>query len=132
KAHAEGVEAEISAHPLPGLDLSFAGSLLSSKFDSTIRDGAGNVIAGIRSGNRLPTVPKYQFAAAATYGTRFSSDAEWYVNANVQRIGNRYTQPGDQEPGAGTFNFIFFDPRTGAYGTSTQNIGSLRLPAYTL
>ena len=34
KAHAEGIEAELSVHPLVGLDLSFAGSLLNSKFGS--------------------------------------------------------------------------------------------------
>ena len=36
KAHAEGIEAELSIHPLVGLDLSFAGSLLNSKFDSSV------------------------------------------------------------------------------------------------
>jgi iron complex outermembrane receptor protein len=131
KAHSKGVEAEFSAHPLPGLDLTFAGSVLNSEFDSTLMLG-GNVVAGIRKGNRLPTVPKYQLAATATYGTRLTSNSEWYVNGSVQRIGNRFTQPGDQEPGAGTFNFIFYDLATGAFGTSTQNFGSLRLPAYTL
>ena len=35
KAHAQGVEAEFAVHPLPGLDFSFAGSVLNSKFDST-------------------------------------------------------------------------------------------------
>ncbi len=99
KAHAQGIEAEISAHPLEGLDLSFAGSLLSSKFDSSVTSG-GVVVEGIRKGNRLPTVPKYQFAATATYGTRFSSNADWYVTGSVQRVGNRYTQPSDQEPAA--------------------------------
>lgn len=133
KAHAEGIEAELSAHPLPGLDLSFAGSVLSSKFDSTLVDGSGNVIAGIRKGNRLPTVPKYQFAATATYGTRLNANSEWYINGSVQRVGNRYTQPGDQEPGAAIFNSIYFDPVTGRYSRGTPtNFGTLQLPAYTL
>ena len=62
---------------------------------------AGRVIGGIRKGNRLPTVPKFQIAAIATYGRAFNDNADWYVNGSVQHIGNRFTQPGDQEPGAG-------------------------------
>jgi iron complex outermembrane receptor protein len=131
KAHSDGVEAEIAVHPLPGLDLSFAGSLLSSKFDSTLTLG-GNVIAGIRDGNRLPTVPKYQFAATANYEQPMGPASRWFVNASVQRVGNRFTQPGDQEAGASSFNFIFFDPVTEAFGTNTRDFGSLKLPPYTL
>ena len=131
KAHSNGVEAEFAVRPLPGLDLSLAGSLLDSKFDSTLTLG-GNVIAGIRDGNRLPTVPRYQFAATANYEQPFGAASRWFVNGSVQRVGNRYTQPGDQEAGAGTFNFIFFDPATNAFGTNTRNFGSLKLPPYTL
>ena len=101
KAHSEGVEAEFSAHPMPGLDLSLRRQLaqLQVRFDRSISPGA-RVENGIRKGNRLPTVPKYQIAATANYGTRFNSDSDWYVNGSVQRIGNRFTQPSDQEPGA--------------------------------
>jgi iron complex outermembrane receptor protein len=138
KAHAKGIEAEFAIHPVEGFDLSFAGSLLNSEFDSTIANPVLASRTGIRNGNRLPTVPKYQFAATATYGTRFSSNSEWYVNGSVQRIGSRFTQPGDQEPGAGSFTAaggnpaIFFDPVTGAFGTADNIIGSLKLPPYTL
>jgi iron complex outermembrane receptor protein len=132
KAHSQGVEAELSLHPTPGLDLSFAGSVLSSKFDSTVTSGAGTVIGGIRAGNRLPTVPKYQFAVTANYGAALTQNADWYVNASVQRIGNRITQPSDQEPGAGLFALTYFDPATGASGVVPTDIGSLELPAYTL
>ena len=132
KAHSKGIEAEFSAHPIEGLDLSLAGSLLNSEFDSTVIGGSPPaVIGGIREGNRLPTVPKYTIAAAATYGTRFSSDAEWYVNGSVQRIGNRFTQPSDQEP-AGTKGLTFFDPVTGLSGVVPTVLGTFKLPAYTL
>ena len=135
KAHAEGLEAELALHPLAGLDLSFAGSLLNSKFGSSVVDSSGAVIEGIRKGNRLPTVPKYQFAATANYEQPFSATGHWYVNASVQRIGNRFTQPSDQEDNlllAGTNGALFFDPVTGAFGTRTVDYGILRLPAYTL
>jgi iron complex outermembrane receptor protein len=132
KAHSKGIEAELSVHPLTGLDLSFAGSVLNSKFDSSVTTLAGAIIAGIRNGNRLPTVPKYQFAASANYSAPFNSSSDWYVNANIQRIGNRLTQPGDQEPGAGIFGLTFFDPVTGTSGVVPTDVGSLTLPAYTL
>lgn len=135
KAHSDGIEAELSARPIPGLDVSLAGSLLNSKFDSSVVTAGATptVIAGIRDGNRLPTVPKYTIAATATYGQRFNANADWYVNGSVQRIGSRFTQPSDQEPGAGVFDSLFFDPRTGAFGDRPNtNFGSLRLPAYTL
>ena len=36
KAHTQGVEAEVSVSPLPGLDLSVAGSFIEAEFDSTL------------------------------------------------------------------------------------------------
>src|SRR5207237_5746638 len=92
KAHSTGLEAEFSARPVPGLDVSLAGSWIDSKFDSTINNTVLASRTGIRDGNRLPTVPRYQFAASATYGSRFSGDADWYMTASVQRIGNRWSQ----------------------------------------
>jgi len=138
KAHSTGIEAEFSAHPMVGLDLSLAGSYIDSKFDSTIANPILASRTGIRDGNRLPTVPKYQIAATATYGTRFNSVSDWYVTGSVQRVGSRFTQPGDQEPGAGVFTnlgdnpSVFFDPATNAFGIRDTDIGSLKLPAYTL
>jgi iron complex outermembrane receptor protein len=137
KAHAEGIEAEFSVQPLVGLDLSFAGSLLNSKFGSSVISN-GAVVEGIRKGNRLPTVPKYQFAVSANYETRLNSTANWYANASVQQVGSRYTQPGDQEdnllnaaasPPNGA---LFFDPVTNAFGQRTIDYGTFKLPAYTL
>lgn len=142
KAHAKGIEAEFVIRPLAGLDLSFAGSITDAKFDSSVTTAddpttpaneGGVVIAGIRDGNRLPTVPKYQFAATAGYTHRLTDSLEWFTTASVQRVGNRFTQPGDQEPGAAVIpNALFFDPGTGAFGSGVNDFGSFRLPAYTL
>src|SRR5204863_1407720 len=45
----------------------------------------------------------------------------------------RIGEPGDQVPGAGLItNALFFDPVTGAYGSGVNDLGSLRLPAYTI
>jgi iron complex outermembrane receptor protein len=132
KAHTMGLEAELSVRPLTGLSLSLAGSLIEAEFDSDVTNTAGGIIAGMRNGNRLPTVPKFQFAATATYSQRMGRTAEWFVSGSFQHVGNRYTQPGDQEPGAGTFNFYFYNLGSGTFGRSVQDFGSLRLPAYDL
>jgi iron complex outermembrane receptor protein len=72
-------------------------------------------------------------AATATYGQRLSSNAEWYVTASYQHVGNRYGEPADQEPGAGLVgNALWYDPETGLSGEGINDIGSLRLPSYNL
>ncbi|MEM0986522.1 MAG: TonB-dependent receptor [Pseudomonadota bacterium] len=96
-AHTAGVEAELGWSPAPGLDLTFAGNVQEAEFDSTVRDGGGNIIGGIESGNRLPSVPETQFAAAGTY--TFDPgfvEADAFVSGSVQFIGSRITQPSDQ------------------------------------
>jgi len=137
KAHTTGVEGEFSVTPLEGLDLSLAGSYVSSEFDSTVDNAELANRTGIREGNRLPSVPKFQVAATVNYGQRFGDNADWYVNASWQHVGDRYTQPGDQE----RFNEVFivgsngmawFDPVTGDAGQENFDWGSLKLPSYDL
>ena len=128
KAHTRGLEAEINVRPLAGLDLSFAGSLVEAEFDTTLREDLA-VATGIRDGNRLPSVPKYQFATSATYGSRFADSGDWFVTTSVQRLGSRYTQPADQERNPRTF--VSGLPFRGATGTGATVI-DLKLPAYTL
>jgi iron complex outermembrane receptor protein len=131
KAHTTGVEAEFSLSPMPGFDVSFAGSYVTAKFDSSVPEPLATR-TGIRDGNRLPTVPKFQMAATATYGQRWNDNAEWYATGSVQHVGDRYTQPGDQEEANQIFNFLFYDRSTGIFGSSTQDFGSLKLPSYNL
>lgn len=96
KAHSQGLEAEFSMRPAPGLDLSLNGSLISAKFDSTVSTALG-VVPGLRKGNRLPTVPKFQMSANAAYERPIMSNADLLLTASFQHIGNRYTMPDDQE-----------------------------------
>jgi iron complex outermembrane receptor protein len=130
KAHTKGVEFELSGSPVQGLDLSVAGSLLEAEFDSTVTSGTGAVIGGIREGNRLPSVPKFQIAASATYTAPINdSGTEAFFSASVQHVGNRFTQPSDQEDNPRTF-------RSGlAFGGATGNepvVLDLKLPDYQL
>ncbi|MBS0481900.1 MAG: TonB-dependent receptor [Proteobacteria bacterium] len=134
KAHSEGIEVEISTRPLSGFELSLNGSYINSKFDSSVV-AADNVtvIAGMRKGNRLPTVPKFQMAATVGYTAKLSDGLDWTTTASFQHVGNRYTQPGDQEPGSGSFTgSIWYNPATNTYGTGAYNFGSYLLPSYNL
>src|SRR4029450_8687855 len=100
---------DLAVTPLRRLDLSLARSYVSAEFDSTLAtdptdpDDDLTVATCIRAGNRLPTVPKFQVAATASYTDRFGHSGDWYVNASVQHVGTRYTQPADQEHNPRTF-----------------------------
>jgi outer membrane receptor protein involved in Fe transport len=127
KAHTMGIEAELSISPAPGLDLSINGSVLEAKFDSDVTTTAGVVIAGIRDGNRLPTVPNFQLSASASYTFPVADGADAYVGASYQHVGSRYTQPSDQENNPRAFvSGLAFGGATGA-GVTTVD---LKLPAY--
>ena len=126
-AHTMGIEAELSWEPVEGLDLSINGSLVEAEFDSDVTTTAGVIIAGIREGNRLPSVPNFQMSAAASYSWPVMDAAEAYIGASFQHVGSRYTQPSDQEN----------NPRTFAHGlpfngapANAATVLDLRLPSY--
>jgi iron complex outermembrane receptor protein len=130
KAHTQGLEFELAAEPTPGLGLSLAGSLLEAEFDSTVVDGTGAVLGGIREGNRLPSVPKFQIAANAAYSFPVEAfGGEGYVSASLQHVGSRYTQPSDQENNPRSF--VSGLPFGGASGANAT-IVDLKLPSYEL
>jgi iron complex outermembrane recepter protein len=129
KAHTQGVEFELGVQPTDGLDFGISGSLLSAKFDSTVVSGTGAVLAGIRDGNRLASVPKFQISANASYSFPVSNEARVVVTTSVQHVGNRFTQPSDQENNPRSF--VSGLPFGGASGTNAT-IVNLRLPSYQL
>jgi iron complex outermembrane receptor protein len=130
KAHTMGVEFELSARPMQGLDLTLSGSLLEAEFDSTLLTATGAVIEGIQKGNRLPSVPKFQLSAGASYSFPLgASGAEGFFGASVQHVGARYTQPGDQVNNPRTFRSGL--PFGGATGTDATVL-DLKLPDYQL
>jgi outer membrane receptor protein involved in Fe transport len=130
-AHTAGVEFEVGANPSDSLYLSVAGSFLNAEFDSTVRDGDGNVIAGLEDGNRLASVPEFQIAASGeyTFPLDWFGGAEGYVTGTVHHVGDRYTQPSDQVPGAG--DFVSGLPYGGATGDEVTTV-DLNLDAYTI
>ncbi len=131
EAHTMGVEFELAAQAAEGLDLALSGSLLESEFDSTVVDGTGAVLGGIRDGNRLPSVPKFQISASATYSYPIDllGGGDAVFTASFQHIGSRFTQPSDQENNPRSFvSGLAFGGATGAQAT----IVDLKLPDYQL
>jgi iron complex outermembrane recepter protein len=127
KAHSQGVEFEVSGTLADVFDLSFSGTVNDAKFDSTVRDGTGTVIGAIRDGNRLPSVPQLTLALSGTYNIPLDNGANAFVGATVQHIGNRFTQPSDQENNPRSFTSRL--PFGGATGTAATVV-DLKLPAY--
>jgi iron complex outermembrane receptor protein len=127
KAHTMGLEFELSAEPVEGLSIALNGSLVEAEFDSTVVDGTNTVIAGLREGNRLPSVPKFQISASASYAFPVAEDAEGYVGASVQHVGSRFTQSSDQENNPRSF--VSGLPFAGATGAGATVV-DLRLPSY--
>lgn len=130
-AHTAGVEFEVGVQPSEFLELSIAGSILESQFDSTVRDGTGAILVGIEDGNRLASVPEFQFAATGSYyfPTELFGGSEGFATLTVHHVGDRITQPGDQVPGAGQFTSgLPFGGATGAELT----VVDLELDPYTI
>ncbi|HEX6377001.1 MAG TPA: TonB-dependent receptor [Allosphingosinicella sp.] len=129
-AHTMGVEFELTARPTQGLDLSIAGSLVEAEFDETRLKQNGQVLEGIRDGNRLPSVPKFQLAASAFYTFPLGEGGdEAYIGATFQHVGTRFTQPGDQENNPRTF--VHGLPFGGAPAGASTTL-DLKLPDYQL
>ncbi|HST37439.1 MAG TPA: TonB-dependent receptor [Allosphingosinicella sp.] len=127
-AHTMGLEFELTARPVHGLELSLAGSVIEAEFDETRLKQNGQVLEGIREGNRLASVPNFQVAASAYYSFPLGEGGdEAYVGATFQHVGTRFTQPGDQENNPRTF--VHGLPFNGA-PANASTVLDLRLPSY--
>ncbi len=127
-AHSMGVEFELGLRPAEGLELSLAGSVIEAEFDTTL-PGALTAATGIRDGNRLPSVPKFQIAATGSYEWPLSDAMDGVITASVQHVGTRFTQPADQENNPRTF--VHGLPFGGAPAGSATTL-NLELPSYQL
>jgi len=137
KARSQGLEIELTAAPSSNFDFSLSASYADSELRSTLTstDAAGHVtvVSGIKSGNRLPTVPKFQVAASATYQRQIRTNWLGYATATYQHTGSRFTQIGDQDTGFGTVNLLSFAPNTiGGPLTASTFTFDPELPAYDL
>ncbi len=136
KARSQGVEVEFEYAPIVAWDFAISATKLNAELSSTLTStnaaGQTSVVAGIEKGNRLPTVPEFQMAAASTFRWT-TSRLGGYVTGVYQHIGSRYTQIGDQAAGFGVVNLNSFAPNNigGPFtqGTFTFNP---KLPDYDL
>ncbi len=125
-AESTGIEFELAAAPSSNFDFAISASYTDSELQS---EAAGN-ISGISPGNRLPTVPEFQGAAAATYQWFLPNDRLRYITAVFQHVGSRYTQVGDFADGFGTVDMLTFPGVIG--GPLTQQFFTFNpeLPSY--
>jgi iron complex outermembrane receptor protein len=135
KARSRGFEAEFEAAPNPHVDFaistSYNDATMRSTLTSTDASGAVTVVSGIEEGRRLPTVPEFQLAGAATYQWELKPGSQAYVTGIYQHIGSRYTQVGDDE--LGTLDLLSFGANTiGGPLTATTYRYDPLLPAYDL
>src|SRR3546814_11148743 len=79
-----------------------SGSLIEAEFDTTLPEPLATA-TGIREGNRLPTVPEFQLSASGSYEWAIADVADAYVSVAYTHVGNRFTQPADQENNPRTF-----------------------------
>jgi iron complex outermembrane receptor protein len=74
-------------------------------------------------------VPKFQISANARYSYPVAEKALGFVGATVQYVGDRYTQPSDQENNPRSFvSGLAYGGATGAGAT----VLNLNLPSYTV
>jgi iron complex outermembrane recepter protein len=133
KARSMGVDVELEAAPTRNFDFTLSGSYddarLQSTLTSTDANGTVSIVSGIRSGARLPSVPKLKFAAAATWQWEVRTGYLAYVTAVNQFVGTRYTQVGDED--LGTLALPPFGATTpGAPYSATVFTYNPKLPAY--
>lgn len=98
KARSQGVEVEFTATPTDNLDFSVSAGFNDSELRSTILS-AGQPVSGMAAGNRLPSVPRVQVSAAATYQVQVSQGSRAFVTASYQHVGSRLTEIGDHGTG---------------------------------
>ena len=136
-ARSTGLELEITGQPSGVFDYaisaSYADSKLGSTLTSTSADGTTSVVSGIEKGNRLPTVPKFQAAVAATYRWE-AGDWAGYLTGAFQHVGSRFTQIGDLVPGFGRVDLLALNATNPIGGPLTQTTFTFdpEMPAYDL
>ena len=136
RARSSGIELELGASPNEHLDLSLNASLNNGQIRSTLTstDASNNVtvVSGIEAGNRLPSVPRVQGSAAATYRWGLIRGARPFLSAAVRHVGSRYTLIDDLADGYGRVPLTALPETIGGPLTQSTFDFNPELPAYTL
>ena len=133
KARSQGVEAEITLSPDQHWDFALSAAFNNGKLGSDLKDGSGNIISGIKSGNRLPAALQAQASGAITYGWLLAAGSRADISGSFSYNGSRYTLIDDEASGAGTVNLNSFGAHT-IGGPLTQSTFTYKplLPGYGL
>ena len=126
-ARSVGLEAELNTTLTDNFSLSASASYNESELTSDVKNSAGGVLQALRSGNRLPTVPKFQSAVSVDYVRPLKNGATAFGNATWQYVGDRITQIADQENNPRTVTLF----TTGA-PTVSSLVFPLDLPSYSV
>ncbi|MEX1243201.1 MAG: TonB-dependent receptor [Thermoanaerobaculia bacterium] len=136
KARSIGGEVEFAAAVSDKFDFAVSAGYNDATLRSTLTstDDLGNVtvISGIQEGARLPSVPKFQAAVAATYQQPVMDGVMGYLTGTYQHVGSRFTQVGDDVPGFGTVNLLALGSTIGGPLTQDTFTFDPKLPAYDL
>jgi iron complex outermembrane receptor protein len=115
KARSVGGEIELAMAPTDRFDVAVSASYADSKLRSTVtstdENGVVSIVSGIRDGERLPGVPKFQGALAATFQQPITPDYRGYVTGTYTHVGSRFTQVGDDL--LGTLDLLSFEKEGG-------------------
>jgi iron complex outermembrane receptor protein len=133
KARSVGGELEFAAAPTDHFDFALSAgyndSTLRSTVTSTDSNGNVSVVSGIQSGERLPSVPKFQAALALTYQQPVAEGFQGYGTGAYTHVGSRFTQVGDNL--LGTLDLTSFGKNAiGGPLTATTFKYNPELPAY--
>jgi iron complex outermembrane recepter protein len=138
KSRSQGVEGEFTVAPNRYFDFALSGSYNDSELKSTVEPTAAT---GIVSGRRLPTVPRFQMAVAATAQFDLTSHTLGYLTGSFSYVGGgRFTQVGDPDLGqldmtsfgANTIGgpltqqFLNYDPILPSYSILNARFGILK------
>ena len=82
-AHSNGVEFEVTARPMRGLDLNLATTFLKAELNQTLDAANGSPT----SGTQLINTPKFTLSGSANYGWSIGSHLQANVHADLQHIG---------------------------------------------
>jgi outer membrane receptor protein involved in Fe transport len=84
KSEVKGVELELTASPIEGLQLTGAATYLDAKIKKYIGVNAGGASADF-AGTRIPFTPKWQFLASADYSVPVNGDIRPFVGATFTK-----------------------------------------------
>jgi len=137
KARSSGIEVEFAAAPNDRFDFSVSASLNDAKLRSTVtqtsQSGDVSVVSGAAAGNRLPSVPRVQSSAAATFKWPLRPGSSAFLTGTYSYVGSRYTAIDDLAAGFGTVDLNSFGANTiGGPLTQSTFVFEPEMPAYNL